>query len=83
MAICVEKRDRRMGNVLTTEPGELVRRLRAAARENQCHNCWYNCRGEIEALYHPWGLLKSLPTYIFNRGRPSQQPDRRADEAAG
>ncbi|NIA22491.1 MAG: radical SAM protein [Anaerolineaceae bacterium] len=83
VAICVEKRDRTVGNVLTSRPGELVRGLREAARANRCHNCWYNCRGEIEALYHPWGLLKSLPTYIFNRGRPSQQPNWPCDEAAG
>jgi MoaA/NifB/PqqE/SkfB family radical SAM enzyme len=73
-ALCVEHRSRPVGNVLTTAPGELVRRLRRAARENSCQRCWYNCRGEIEALYRPWGLLKSLPTYVFNRGRPSMQP---------
>ena len=74
VAICVEKRSQPVGNLLTTPPGDLVRRLHAAARENTCNNWWYNCRGEIEALSHPWGLLKSLPTYLFNRGRPSQQP---------
>ena len=74
VALCVEQRDRPLGNLLTTEPAELVRRLRRAARENACAKCWYNCRGEIEALYHPWGLVRSLPTYLFNRGRPSMQP---------
>ncbi|MBN2581454.1 MAG: radical SAM protein [Planctomycetes bacterium] len=83
VAICVEQRHRPVGNILTNDPGDLVANLRKAAAENRCHSCWYNCRGEIEALYHPWGLLKSLPTYLFNRGRPSQQPSWRQDEAAG
>ncbi len=83
VAICVEQRHRPVGNILTDSPGELVSRLRRAGTENRCQSCWYNCRGEIEALCHPWGLLKSLPTYVFNRGRPSQQPGYRRDEAAG
>ena len=74
VALCVEHRRRSVGNLLTTSPADLVAGLRAAARQNTCANCWYNCRGEIEALYHPWGLFKSLPTYVFNRGRPSMQP---------
>lgn len=74
VALCVERRGQPVGNLLTTRPGELVRRLHAAARENTCNNCWYNCRGEVEALSHPLGLLRSLPTYLFNRGRPSRQP---------
>jgi len=74
VALCVEHRARPLGNILTTEPGELVRRLHRAARRNRCTQCWYNCRGEIEALYTVPGLIRSLPTYLFNRGRPSQQP---------
>ena len=74
VAICVEHRGKPLGNILTTEPGELVRRMHRAARQNTCTRCWYNCRGEVEALYNLTGLVKSLPTYLFNRGRPSQQP---------
>ncbi len=71
VAICVEKRDEPVGHLLTDAPGQIVRRLHAASRNNRCNRCWYNCRGETEQLYHPIGLLKSLPTYLFNRGRPS------------
>lgn len=74
VALCVERRDRPLGNILTTPPAELVRRLHRAAAANTCTRCWYNCRGEIEALYSPMGLLRSLPTFLFNRGRPSMQP---------
>ena len=81
VAICVEHRGRPVGNVLTTPPADLIAGLRRAAAKNTCCHCWYNCRGEVEALYNLSGLIASLPTYIFNRGRPSRQPA--CDEAAG
>lgn len=75
VAICVEHRNQSVGNLLTTPPGQIVRGLHDAARRNRCGACWYNCRGEIESLYNLPGLVRSLPTYLFNRGRPSMQPD--------
>jgi MoaA/NifB/PqqE/SkfB family radical SAM enzyme len=81
VAICVEQRGHPVGNMLTTPPAELVANLRRAAKKNTCSHCWYNCRGEIEALHNPVGLWKSLPTFVFNRGRPSHQPAR--NDAAG
>ena len=69
VAICVERRDRPVGNLYRHDLRIIERRLRSAARDNPCRMCWYNCRGEIEALYRPWGLARSLPTLLFDRGR--------------
>jgi len=72
VALCVEKRAEPLANLYRDQLPTLRRRLRCAARANRCRCCWYNCRGETESLYHPYGLLKSLPTWLFDRGRPSQ-----------
>ena len=69
IAVCVEERSRPVANLFEHSAREIVRRLRADDTPRHCQACWYNCRGEIESLGDPWGLLKSLPTYVFNRGR--------------
>jgi MoaA/NifB/PqqE/SkfB family radical SAM enzyme len=74
VAICVEERFRPVANLYRHPASEIVRRLRRAAQDNTCTACWYNCRGETEMLYHPVGVFKSLPTLLFDRGRPSQIP---------
>ena len=71
VAVCVERRAHPVGNLYRDEPAELARVLRREARENTCQACWYNCRGEVESLYRLVGLVKSLPTWLFDRGRPS------------
>jgi MoaA/NifB/PqqE/SkfB family radical SAM enzyme len=68
VAACVEQRHRPVANVYRHSASQIHRRLRAAARDNPCRACWYNCRGEIESLYRPYGLLKSLPTFLLDRG---------------
>jgi len=68
VAICVEQRARPVANVFRDDVPTMRRRLRQAAGSNRCRMCWYNCRGEIESLYHPVGLIKSLPTLLFDRG---------------
>jgi len=70
VAVCVEERHRPVGNLLHDPTADLVRRLRADPVPQHCRACWYNCRGEIEALYNPAGLWMSLPTLLFDRGRP-------------
>ncbi|MFH0983673.1 MAG: radical SAM protein [Planctomycetota bacterium] len=72
IAICVEERDAPVANLYRDPAADIVRALNARARGNTCADCWYNCRGEVEMLYHPIGLVKSLPTLFFDRGRPSQ-----------
>ena len=67
-AICVERRARPVANLYRDDVGTIRRRLRQAGRDNTCRQCWYNCRGEIEGLYDPVGLVKSLPTLLFDRG---------------
>lgn len=69
VAICVEHRNNPVGNLLSDNLTDIEKRLHRAARNNTCRQCWYNCRGEIESLYHPIGLIHSLPTLLFDRGK--------------
>jgi MoaA/NifB/PqqE/SkfB family radical SAM enzyme len=69
IAVCVEQREHPVANLFKHSAHEIVRRLRADQTPSRCTACWYNCRGEIESLYDPWGLIRSLPTYLFDRGR--------------
>jgi len=69
VAVCVERRARPVANLFRDDMPAIRRRLRDAARGHRCRMCWYNCRGEIESLYHPVGLVKSLPTLLFDRGK--------------
>ncbi|MCY2929285.1 MAG: radical SAM protein, partial [Planctomycetota bacterium] len=68
VAVCVERKGRPVANLYRDAAPILRRRLKAAAPEVDCGDCWYNCRGEVEALYNPAGLLASLPTLFFDRG---------------
>lgn len=69
IALCVEQRHRPVANLYRHSMGAIRSRLRAAAQGNACTRCWYNCRGEVESLYDPFGLVKSLPTLLFDRGK--------------
>jgi len=73
IAICVEKKDSPVANLFRDNPQTIRRRLRDASGRNPCRACWYNCRGEIESLYRPYGLMKSLPTLLLDRGEASMQ----------
>jgi MoaA/NifB/PqqE/SkfB family radical SAM enzyme len=70
IAICVERRAQPVANLYRDEPVDILNLLRSASRDNACRDCWYNCRGEVESLYRPYSLVRSLPTYFFDRGRP-------------
>jgi MoaA/NifB/PqqE/SkfB family radical SAM enzyme len=61
VAKCVEDRASPVGSIVETPMPELVRLLRQRWKANTCRSCWYNCRGEVEALYSVRGLLASLP----------------------
>lgn len=69
IAICVEERDKPVANLYRHPAQHIVEALRSRSEGNKCQDCWYNCRGEVECLYHPIGLLKSLPTLFLDRGR--------------
>jgi MoaA/NifB/PqqE/SkfB family radical SAM enzyme len=69
VAICVENRARPVGDLIADDVDVIGARLREAGRANHCHLCWYNCRGEVEALYELRGLLDALPTYLLNPER--------------
>lgn len=73
IAICVEQRSHPLANLYRDNMTTIAHRLRRAARGNHCHQCWYNCRGEVESLYRPLSLMQSLPTLIFDHGRPHQK----------
>jgi MoaA/NifB/PqqE/SkfB family radical SAM enzyme len=68
VAVCVERRGRPVGNLFSQSASQLRRRLIEGSRDNRCRDCWYNCRGEVESLYHPAGLARSLPTLLLDRG---------------
>ncbi len=70
IAVCVEERARPVANLYSHDADEIVRRLRNDTTARGCTACWYNCRGEIESLYDPWGVAMSLPTLLLDRGRP-------------
>ena len=61
VAVCVERRHQPVGRITDMDANALRRRLRRASAGNRCQACWYNCRGEVEAIYTPGGLLRSLP----------------------
>jgi len=64
VAKCVEDRAHPIGSVLETPMPTLVARLRRRWRANRCRACWYNCRGEVEALYSLRGLASALPLLV-------------------
>lgn len=70
IAICVEERARPIANLYTDSMYTVGARLRTAGAANRCYRCWYNCRGEVESLYSAKGLLKNLPIWLFDHGRP-------------
>ncbi|MFP4107431.1 MAG: radical SAM/SPASM domain-containing protein, partial [Phycisphaerae bacterium] len=71
VAICVENKHRPVANIFRDSAGTVRRRLLAAGKDARtCTQCWYNCRGEIESLFHPIGLVRSLPTLLLDRGKP-------------
>ena len=72
VAICVERKGQPVGNLYRHDIQTICRRLKAAAGDNTCTGCWYNCRGEVESLYKPLSLLASLPTLLFDRGAASR-----------
>ncbi len=79
IAICVEERAAPVANLYTHSARQIVEALRAGSAGNTCRDCWYNCRGEVESLYSPRSLIKSLPTLFFDRGKPSLNGRRNGD----
>ncbi|MCX5653520.1 MAG: radical SAM protein [Planctomycetota bacterium] len=71
VAKCVEDRANPVGSIVETPMPDLVRLLRQRWKANSCRACWYNCRGEVEALYTVRGLLASLPM-LFAQPRAKQ-----------
>ena len=69
IAICVEERSRPVANLYRDSARRIVEALRRRASTNTCTDCWYNCRGEVESLYRPGGVIRSLPTLLCDRGR--------------
>ena len=72
IAMCVERRHAPVANLLTDDIWTIRNRLRAAGKRNDCTECWYNCRGEIESLYQPIGLARRLGAYMNDLGEAPQ-----------
>jgi len=70
IAICVEERCRPVANLYRDSIARISRALKDRAASNTCRDCWYNCRGEVEMLYDPVGIWRSLPDFFLNRARP-------------
>ena len=66
VAKCVEDRGRPVGSIVETPMPVLVGRLRDRWRANRCRACWYNCRGEVEALYTLRGAASALPILLVD-----------------
>ncbi len=75
IGVCVEERARPVANLYRDTAQQIVQRLRRDLFPRTCRQCWYNCRGETEALYDPVGVVQSLPTLFFDRGRPPVASD--------
>ena len=71
VAKCVEDRDRPVGSIIETPMPTLVERLRDRWRTNRCRACWYNCRGEVEALYTLRGAASALPMLFADATAPN------------
>jgi len=66
VSICVENRHQSVGNLIEDDLGELLGALRKRNEQNGCQACWYNCRGEVEALYSLKGALRAIPPLVSN-----------------
>lgn len=73
VAKCVEDLDHPLGSIVDDPASVLRERLVHAWRTNACRACWYNCRGEIEALYNPRGFLKAMPVVLSTWSRTKKQ----------
>ncbi len=75
ISTCVERRHVPVGNLYEDNIISIYKKMRLESKENKCKACWYNCRGEVENLYNAYGLFRSLPTYLFDRGKvPEKMP---------
>jgi len=86
VALCVEDRANPVGHLVSDDISVIGTRLRQAGRKNRCRRCWYNCRGEVEALYELRGFLDALPTYLLGpegemAGRTRRPPGAKLDNA--
>ena len=69
IAPCVEKRTNPVADLRKDSAESIVRKLARANRDIRCTRCWYNCRGEIEQLANPRGMMHALPIYLTNSFR--------------
>jgi len=66
VSICVENCGQSVGNLIDDDLNQLLRALREKNEESRCQACWYNCRGEVEALYSLSGALRGIPLLVSN-----------------
>ena len=59
-SLCVEMCKKPVGNLLTDPISDIFIAMQQEYKKNVCRECWYNCRGEIEALYSLRGLYHAF-----------------------
>jgi MoaA/NifB/PqqE/SkfB family radical SAM enzyme len=52
VALCIDRMDDAVGNILTDDPVLIEERLRKKHGSNTCRACWTSCRGSIETLMY-------------------------------
>jgi MoaA/NifB/PqqE/SkfB family radical SAM enzyme len=71
VSFCIDRLENPAGNILTDTMREIQSELRERYRANNCHDCWTNCRGSIEAvLYGRRRLLNLWDYYQMTRPVP-------------
>ena len=63
VALCIDRLETKVGNLLTDDAKTIARRLRAAHEANTCQECWTSCRGAIETLLYGGNPLANLADY--------------------
>lgn len=63
VGLCIDRVPESVGNILTDDMDTLLARLAKVHRGNECRDCWTSCRGNIETLRSPRGLLGNLWDY--------------------
>ncbi len=63
VALCIDRRQETVGNILTDDIHLLEARLAERQRSNDCRSCWTSCRGSIETLMYGPDRLGNLWDY--------------------
>jgi MoaA/NifB/PqqE/SkfB family radical SAM enzyme len=60
---CIDRLDEAVGNILTDDMQEIVRKLEVQQKRQDCRACWTSCRGSIETIRHGTQKLGNVFDY--------------------